>query len=429
MTETENQSNSRSLEYDIVVVGGGMVGLTLALLIVNELPDIKLCLIESHPLSDGADKPYQPSFDGRSTALSSNSADLLDAMGLWQAIASQATPIHQVHISDRGHPGMATYTREENANRDLGHIVENRWLGRCLTADLLARQSITAIAPAQVARIVPRAGGASVRINHGNDGQEQAVDAALVIIADGVDSSLRNDLGIGVELHDYRQYAVIANVGLEKPHRCVAYERFTDDGPLALLPLGGGADAQTSALIWTRPSDDIERTMALDDDQFLAKLQARFGHRLGRFTRVGKRVSYPLQLSLAKEQVRSSVVLMGNAAHSLHPVAGQGFNLALRDSARLVSVLREAWRKGQPLGSLTVLNHYLEQQNRDQFLTSRISHGFNRVFSNNKPWLQLGRNIGLIGMELIPPLKNNFFSQMMGRAEPRARLSITRPLS
>lgn len=424
----ERQTHSTSRDCDIVVVGGGMVGLTLALLIVNELPDIKLCLIENYPLRDGADEPYQPGFDGRSTALSATSADLLHGMGLWQSIASQSTPIHQVHISDRGHPGMSTYSREENGNRDLGYIVENRWLGRCLTADLLTRKGINTIAPAQVTRIIPKAEGASVLINDGDDSKKKTISTGLVIIADGVDSSLRSDLGIGVESHDYQQHAVVANVGLEKPHRCVAYERFTDDGPLALLPLGGSAEARTSALIWTRPSGDIEHTMALDDDQFVVKLQARFGHRLGRFTRVGKRVSYPLQLSLAKEQVRSSVVLMGNAAHSLHPVAGQGFNLALRDSARLVSVLRKAWRTKQPLGSLTVLNHYLEQQNRDQFLTSRISHGFNRVFSNNKPWLQFGRNIGLICMESIPPLKNDFFSQMMGRGQPRARLSITRPL-
>lgn len=397
--------------YDIAIVGGGMAGLSLAQLMSQYLPDLQICLIDKFPLELN-DKLYQPSFDHRSTAISRDSADIFDRLGLWQSIGEHATAIRRVHVSDRGHMGSTSYSEKDNDGDPLGYVVDNAWLGRSLAKGVIAQSRITRLAPANVTSLKIGAEGAILSIEAK---QHIQLKCQLVVIADGANSSLRNSLGIVTESFDYQQAAIIANVAFEKPHQGVAYERFTDTGPVALLPLGESDDARTASLVWTTPNARLDDALAWSDEQFAEELQTAFGYRLGTFTRVGERFHYPLKRMLAKEQVRSSVVLMGNAAHSLHPVAGQGFNLALRDAERLTSTIAQYRARGESLGSLAMLKPYIEKQQSDQWLTSMISHGFNRVFSDQRLAVQGVRNLALIGLNLNQGFKKTFFDQMMGK--------------
>lgn len=422
-------------KYDICVVGGGMVGLTLARLIAAELPQIKLCLIEKHAFPSDADTLYQPSFDSRSTALSMGSVELFEALDIWQKMRERATAILSVHVSDKGHIGSTDYDYSENQGDALGYVVENAWMGCCLFNTISRCSGLEIKAPGTVVGAEVKKDGILLSLNASVDmatGFAEQIFAELVIVADGADSSLRSLLDIDVDLKDYKQHAVIANVEFSEAHRGRAYERFTAEGPLALLPLGCNPEATSSALVYTRPEAKVEATMALGDKQFLQAIQLAFGYRLGKFIRVGKRHSYPLSLSVAKEQVRSSLVLVGNAAHFLHPVAGQGFNLALRDVAQLLAALKPEYQKrlnGEPhlaYGDLKLLQRYLQGQYRDQLATGFISDSFNRVFSSKNPLMQLGRNIGLISLELNDGLKRGVFAQMMGKTLAKAPLEILR---
>jgi len=232
----------------------------------------------------------------------------------------------------------------------------------------------------------------------------------LVVLADGANSDLGKRLGIRHRIEDYGQQAIIANVETDSAHRGVAYERFTEKGPIALLPLGFTSQSRLSALVWTRPKHAAEDLMNLSDEAFCRQLQAEFGHRGGRFCRVSRRFSYPLQLAVATEQVRSGLVLMGNAAHFLHPVAGQGFNLALRDCQHLVETLNGADNPGD----LRVLQIYLAGQQQDQTATIGLSHNLVKLFSTDALPSALLRSLGLIGLDAIGPAKRLFSQQAMG---------------
>jgi ubiquinone biosynthesis UbiH/UbiF/VisC/COQ6 family hydroxylase len=246
------------------------------------------------------------------------------------------------------------------------------------------------------------------------------LNCKLAVIADGGDSPMRRALGIEARVGDYAQTAIIANVAFSQAHQGVAYERFTVEGPLALLPLGEKPEARTAALVWTLPEPRAIQVQALPEREFLAELQASFGHRLGRFERVSQRYAYPLRLIEACEQVRSHLVLVGNAAHFLHPVAGQGFNLALRDCGALAEALVMAERRGQPLGELGVLQGYQRQQAQDQALTTAFSDRLVRVFSSDYLPHAALRHLGLLGLELVPALKQGFATTAMGRGGRRA---------
>lgn len=431
----------KNLHFDICVVGGGMVGTTLVELLANEFPQTRLCLVEQHAISI-SEELYQPGFDERCTALSIGSAEVFSALGLWSEMLTRATEINSVHVSDKGHFGFTDFTQKdftqaESGERPLGYVVENAWIGRCLNKALAKLNNIEVFAPAKVEHIDIQARGANLQLEF--QGKKKTVFADLIIIADGAHSTLRKQLGIDVQVKHYEQYAVIANVETSEAHRGRAFERFTSEGPVALLPLGGDGSADNSshksALVYTRPQEKINGTMALDDSAFLAQLQETFGYRQGKFLRAGKRSSYPLSLSIAKEQVRSSIVLMGNAAHFLHPVAGQGFNLALRDATQLLAALKpvylarlqsktKASETEARFGELAALMNYLEIQTKDQELTSTISDTFNTLFSNNNRLKQVGRNLGLLALELSDGLKREVFHRMMGQQQARAPLQV-----
>jgi 2-octaprenylphenol hydroxylase len=400
--------------FDIAVIGGGMVGASLALLLARQEPAWQIVLLESLPLSEENEAQYHPSFDSRSTAISHGSAEILRELGLWEKLSQHATAIRQVHVSDAGHfmGGLidaATYGLDA-----VGYVIPNAWLGRVLWSQVRAQDNIECLAPVKVQRVIPQQNGALLKVDTANENIE--LHCKLAVIADGGDSPLRSALGIDKTVKEYNQTAIIANVAYREPHGGVAYERFTEQGPLALLPLGDSADAQQSALVLTLPRATADEVIAMSDADFLQHLQDRFGYRLGKFEQVSKRVAYQLQLVTANEQVRSHIALVGNAAHFLHPVAGQGFNLSLRDCTCLVNSLMEGVDAGKQLGELVTLQHYVEQQRVDQTLTIEFSDRLVRLFSSDTVPLIALRHLGFLGLDLLPSIKTHFAGQTMGTA-------------
>ncbi len=398
--------------FDIAIIGGGMVGASLALLLANQKPDWHIALLEALPFSDV--EQYQPSFDARSTAIAQGSVEILRELGVWEKLSQHATAIAQVHVSDAGHfmGGLIdASTYDLNA---VGYVVPNAWIGRVLFAQLQTKKNISLFAPMRVEKLIPQQAGAQLVIKSGSDAFE--LTTKLAVVADGGDSPLRKSLGIDSHIKDYDQTALIANVAYSEPHKGVAYERFTAQGPLALLPLGEKASAKESALVLTLARDTADEVVALSDEDFLSHLQTRFGHRLGKFLRVSQRHSYELKLVTASEQIRSHIVLVGNAAHFLHPVAGQGFNLSLRDCVCLVDALIQGEAAGKQLGELSVLQNYLYRQQLDQTLTIEFSDKLVRLFSSSSLPLTALRHLGFVGLDVLPAVKTRFAAQTMGTA-------------
>ncbi|MBM7063225.1 2-octaprenyl-6-methoxyphenyl hydroxylase [Pseudomonas sp. UL073] len=384
---------------DLAIIGGGLVGASLALALQGEakLRGWRIVLIEPFAPGDG----YQPSYDARSTALSYGSRQVYERLGVWDKIAERAEPIRQIHVSDRGRFGATRLRAEDEGVPALGYVAENAWLGHCLW-QAMDHAVIDWRCPTEVVRM--EALGDGYRLLLGDD---TSLDCQLAVLADGGRSGLREQLGIHVQHTAYRQSALIANLTPSEPHLGQAFERFTADGPLALLPL---ADNRC-ALVWSRSSADAQRLAGAAERVFLDELQEAFGYRLGALRQVGVRHLYPLALSEAQEQVRPHLVLLGNAAHTLHPIAGQGYNLSLRDTWALAEALLESTA---PLGDFATLQRYHRNQQLDQQLTVGFSDRVTRLFSNDTALIAAGRNLGLLGLDLLPPAKRWFARQAMG---------------
>ena len=403
---------------DIVIAGGGMVGVSLALQLDALLPsDISILLVEGFSLPDpeASDATeYHPSFDARSTALSYSSRLIYERMQVWDALQSWLCPIESIHVSSRGRFGSAVMRAQEYDWPALGYVVENAWLGQSLLQALYRRDRVQVCSPAKV--IAVEASEVGVRL--GLDGPLPQLNAGLLLVADGSDSGLREQLGVAVSEKSYDQHALVANVSFAEPHGGCAYERFTSDGPLALLPRLPADDANRCGLVWTLPPAEAQQLLACPQDEFLQALQTRFGYRLGRLQQVGERYTYGLALLQANEQVRQGVVVMGNAAHALHPVAGQGFNLALRDVAELGRVLCEGLAAGLPVGDLDMLQRYQQRQSADQYKTIQLSDRLPGLFMHQDPLLGLGRDLALSGLDILPGLKREFVRHAAGVAGP-----------
>jgi len=404
------------LTADIAIVGGGMVGISLALLLQRKNPQWSIALIESFPLGEKQDPTFQSSFDSRSTALSAGSKNILQDNGLWDLLQEHLTEISQVHVSNKGHFGGVELSAIDSDLPALGYVVENQWLGNVLISELQKNKNIQCISPAKVSQATPVRGGYNLSIENQSESisGSQTMACDLLILADGADSPMRSSLGIAVDKKDYKQFALVANVECDSPHNGVAYERFTDQGPIALLPLGESSSSSQMALVWTHPAEFIESIKQKTEGELLAELQSAFGFRQGYFSKISSRHFYPLHLVVAKEQVRRSLVLMGNAAHFLHPVAGQGFNLALRDCQSLANTLSFKGGKNKPLGDLKRLQAYLASQQGDQWKTIQLSDNFVRWFSDDSLSKSILRNLGLLSMEAIPIIKKQFSQQAMG---------------
>ena len=436
MTQASATSLPVKNHYDIVIAGGGMVGLSLACAIAHaaDAAGLSILLVDNFPLAAAkqASPAYHPSFDARSTALSAASIDIYQTLGVLPQLLQHAQPIKQIHVSDQGHSGNALLDAQEQNKDCFGYVIENQWLGAVLLNRMNELPAIELVTGASVSEIKPTQSGATVAVTrldkqrqlsaHNEDRCE--LHAGLLVVADGAQSGLRTSLGISASVKHYEQTAIIANVQTQLPHNGQAFERFTAYGAVALLPLPDLADSKNrSALVWTLPGTghntdstqpNAEALLALDSDEFIAQLQKAFGFRLGAIKRVGKTQSYPLALTISDEVCRNHIVLMGNAAHSLHPVAGQGFNLALRDIAALAERVVNAHSAGQDIGSLALLEDYAQAQLADQNLTIGFSHNLIELFGLQALPVQLGRSLGLLALDLFKPAKDLFANQASG---------------
>jgi 2-octaprenyl-6-methoxyphenol hydroxylase len=396
-------------KYDIVIAGGGMIGSSLALALAPL--GLRVAVIE--PVARKAAE--QPSFDERSTALSRSTQRMFQAMGLWSDIVAASTPITGIHVSDQGRFGFSHIDAEEQGVEALGYVVINRVLGGVLQNALDNESGIDQLCPAAVAGIdlAPQRAVATVAFD---DGESHDLECALLVAADGANSRVREMMGITTDKSYYEQRAVIGNLQPEKPVDNMAYERFTPQGPLAILPVADGR----AAFVWTVSEDAADRVMALDDDAFLAELQQEFGYRLGTFSRVGARASYPLILSKALRLTAARSVLIGNSAHGLHPVSAQGFNLGMRDVAAIVDCIAD---KGSDPGDAAVLERYAAWRRSDQEKLVRFTDGLVKLFGSRRRPLRALRSVGMLGFDLVPGVRSSFAKHAMGLAGRLPRLS------
>ena len=382
-----------TVPYDVAIVGGGMVGATLAVALAPL--GLRVALIEA-TAHDAAD---QPSFDERTTALSNGSRRILETLRVWPAVAAAATPIAKIHVSDQGHFGFARIDAREQGLAAMGYVLPNRALGRALWSRIAGESALHAYCPSEVLRVTPGTDAVGVALR-GQDGGELALSARLIVAADGVQSAVRNAFGIDSERRDYGQTALITTVLPQKFHDHVAYERFTGSGPLALLPLADGR----CTLVLTLAAADVAAALAWSDVDFLRELQRRFGFRLGRFLQVGRRFTYPLALTQAAETSAPRCVVIGNAAQGLHPVAGMGFNLGLRDVASLAELLAE--RTGAvDTGAPNLLAAYDAWRAADRRAIIGFTDGLVRVFSTPLGFVRQLRNFALLAFDQLPPAK------------------------
>ena len=388
--------------FDIAIVGGGMVGASLA--VALEGLGVRTALIEAVP----HDAAAQPSFDERTTALSNGSRRTLETLKVWPEVAPVATPIRKIHVSDQGRFGFARIDAAEQGLRALGFVVPNRSLGAALWSQLSERPDLRVFCPARVSRI--EVAEDAIELNVMQEGRDPiALEASLVVAADGAGSAVRTAFGIEADVRDYEQTAVITTVLPRNFHDHVAYERFTEAGPLALLPLSDGR----CTLVLTLKRALADAAMAWSDEEFLAELQRRFGFRLGRFLKVGRRAAYPLSLTRALKTSAGRCIIVGNAAQGLHPVAGMGFNLGLRDVASLAELAAE--HRGD-IGGAAFCAAYDAWRNADRTEIIAFTDGLVRVFSN--PWgpVKRLRNLALLAFDLLPPAKAALSSLSSGAA-------------
>jgi 2-octaprenyl-6-methoxyphenol hydroxylase len=374
------------------------VGATLAAALAPL--NLRVALIEAIPHNAAA----QPSFDERTTALSNGSRRILETLGVWPALVSVATPIAKIHVSDQGRFGFARIDAAEQGLAAMGYVVPNRALGSALWSRLQPQAggsaNLTVFCPAEVSKVSAAAQSVAIEITQAQ--QKRVIEAKLIVAADGAKSAVRGAFGVEAQVRDYEQTAVITTLLPQRFHDNVAYERFTPSGPLALLPLDGGR----CTLVLTLTKDAAQAALGWSDQEFLAEVQRRFGFRLGRFLKVGQRVPYPLFLTQAARTSAERCVIIGNAAQGLHPVAGMGFNLGLRDVASLAELIAERAAGGGDPGGPELLTEYDAWRAADRGGVIAFTDGLVRMFSNPLSSVSRIRNLGLLAFDLLPPAKS-----------------------
>jgi 2-octaprenyl-6-methoxyphenol hydroxylase len=403
--------------YDVAIVGGGMVGASFALALRST--SLRVLLIESVP----PDSTAQPSFDERTTALGNGSRQIFETLGVWPAMSGDASPIRSIHVSDAGRFGVARLDAHEQGVHAFGYVVPNRVIGRVLWQALREAPNVTVAVPAQLKSATLRDDG--VLLDVVIDGVLEKIRTAVAVAADGAGSVLRASAGIDAAVEDYEQIAIVVNAATERPHNGEAFERFTSSGPLAVLPVTGGG----YAVVWAVSPSRAAELVALDEAAFAAELLSAFGWRAGRWTRIGRRNSYPLALTRAEETVSGRVVLIGNAAQALHPVAGQGFNLGLRDAATLAEMLASAASNSDFAPTAAeLLQKFAAWRAEDRKGVTRFTDGLVKLFGSDTPGVGLVRNFGLLLFDMSPAAKRALSRVSWGFAGRMPRLARGLPL-
>jgi 2-octaprenyl-6-methoxyphenol hydroxylase len=405
-------------EVDLAVVGGGLVGASLALALAPL--GLRVALIEAVLPGSGE---QQPSFDERTTALANGTVRVFEALQVWSRMEREAAPIRRIHVSEQGRFGSARIDAAEQGLASLGYVVPNRVIGAALWEGLSRTPSVQVIAPAMVVAAQLQPDARVLQIESG--GRTTALRARLVVAADGAGSLLREQAGVGVQRVEYQQTAIIATVTTQRFHDHVAYERFTPEGPIAVLPLQDGR----CGIVWARKPAEAARLLELPDDEFLAGFQAAFGLRLGRFLRVGQRRGYELTLSRAASHVAERLCVVGNAAQGLHPIAGQGFNLGLRDAVSLAEVLADGIAAGATdVGDPKLLDAYARWRAEDQHRIVAFTDGLVRLFATPLGAVRGLRSAALLAFDAFPPAKSALARLSVGAAGRIPRLARGVPL-
>ena len=391
-------------DADILIAGGGLTGTSLALALARGGQSV--ALIDPAP----AEIRAAPGFDGRSYALALASRRLLDAIGVWEAVEDMAQPILRIAVSDgRAGEGASplhlVFDHGEIEEGPMGHMVEDRHLRPALLAAVAAEPRIAHLERERVVAQVPEPGGVRVTLASG-----KTLSGALLVGCDGAESGTASRAGIRRTGWRYGQTALVCAIAHERDHEGCAHQFFMPPGPLAILPLNG----RRSSIVWTEEDDAAREIQAMDEAGYLSVLRPRFGDFLGEISLAGDRYTYPLSLSLAQSFVAERVALAGDAAHRVHPIAGQGLNAGLRDVGALAHVLAEARRRGEDIGGAPVLERYQRWRRWDTATLALATDGFNRLFSNDNPILRLGRDLGLGAVNALPGLRRAFIREAAG---------------
>lgn len=386
-------------QFDVVIAGGAMAGMTLALAL-DTLSQGKLRIAVVEPFA--VDHQAHPGFDSRSIALSFGTVQILQSLDLWAQIAPVATAIKHIHVSDRSHAGMTNIDHGDISVDALGYVVELADVGRIYQTQLASRPSISLRCPDSVSEIERTTSHNVVTLQSG-----EQLTCRLLVAADGAISACCQALGFELKQHDFNQVAVIANIRCQQAHQGQAFERFTEQGPLALLPM---SDDRMS-LVWCLHPEEAERALQWDDLEFLTELQKAFGWRFGKLTQAGQRASYPLQLRYREQNISHRFAIIGNAAQTLHPIAGQGFNLGLRDVA---SLAEEVVKSLDDVGSYAALSAFSHRRQADRHNTIAMTSSLVHIFSNDYLSLRVGRNLGLALIDQVPSLKTPLLQRTLG---------------
>ncbi|AHF74985.1 Ubiquinone biosynthesis monooxygenase UbiH/COQ6, 2-octaprenyl-6-methoxyphenol hydroxylase [Candidatus Sodalis pierantonius str. SOPE] len=386
----------------VTIIGGGMAGATLALALSHlSRGTLQIDLVEART----PESRDHPGFDARAIALAQGTCRELTTIGVWSALASCATAITRVEVSDKGHLGKVQIATDDYQLPALGYVVELHAAGKRLFDLLRQAPGVRLHCPATLTRLRREREETIITLDNGVE-----LNAQLVVAADGSRSPLAAQCGMRWRQRDYQQIAVIANISTAVPHGGDAFERFTPQGPLALLPMSGARNS----LVWCLPAAHEQDIADWDEGRFCHALQQAFGWRLGRITAAGERQCYPLRLRTAERHIGHRLALVGNAAQTLHPIAGQGFNLGLRDVMTLAETLAQAAAQGEDIGDYVVLSRYQRRRQPDQAGTVGITDGLIHLFANRHLSLVVGRNLGLLAMAHIPSLRDALALKTLG---------------